>query len=70
MREVICSGEALSWELAALFHDRLRANLHNLYGPTEASWTLPLGVPGEIARDGADRPASGERPTSMCSTRR
>ncbi|HET7112399.1 MAG TPA: amino acid adenylation domain-containing protein, partial [Pyrinomonadaceae bacterium] len=38
LRRVICSGEALTNELATLFFNRLpHAELHNLYGPTEAS---------------------------------
>nr|WP_157357341.1 non-ribosomal peptide synthase/polyketide synthase [Amycolatopsis nigrescens] len=57
LRRVICSGEALSVELAAKFRATLGAELHNLYGPTEASvdvtsWhsvadehVVPLGHP-------------------------
>ncbi|OLF09115.1 hypothetical protein BLA60_21305 [Actinophytocola xinjiangensis] len=59
LRRVICSGEALSGELRASFHDVLDVGLHNLYGPTEASvdvsyWAcrrdegsgpVPIGVP-------------------------
>jgi amino acid adenylation domain-containing protein len=37
LRRVICSGEALSFELKERFRQRLAAELHNLYGPTEAS---------------------------------
>ena len=37
LRQVICSGEALTLELARRFHERSRAELHNLYGPTEAA---------------------------------
>ncbi|MCO5973403.1 non-ribosomal peptide synthetase [Actinoallomurus soli] len=38
LRRVLCSGEALSPELAARFHELLPGvELHNLYGPTEAS---------------------------------
>ncbi|MFP5261772.1 MAG: amino acid adenylation domain-containing protein [Blastocatellia bacterium] len=37
LRRVICSGEALSYELQQQFFDKLDAELHNLYGPTEAS---------------------------------
>ena len=37
LRDVICSGEALSWELQERFFQRVGANLHNLYGPTEAA---------------------------------
>jgi amino acid adenylation domain-containing protein len=37
LRRVICSGEALSYELQERFFARLQAELHNLYGPTEAA---------------------------------
>jgi amino acid adenylation domain-containing protein len=37
LRQVICSGEALSFELRERFFERLDVDLHNLYGPTEAS---------------------------------
>ncbi len=38
LRRVICSGEALPFELRQRFLSRLeRAELHNLYGPTEAA---------------------------------
>jgi amino acid adenylation domain-containing protein/non-ribosomal peptide synthase protein (TIGR01720 family)/FkbM family methyltransferase len=37
LRRVICSGEALSSELAGRCLGRLDAELHNLYGPTEAA---------------------------------
>ena len=38
VKRVICSGEALSWELQEKFLARLpQVELHNLYGPTEAS---------------------------------
>ncbi len=59
LHKVICSGEALSYELQERFFARLDAELHNLYGPTEASidvtfWacarenslrTVPIGRP-------------------------
>ncbi len=59
LRQVMCSGEALPFELQQRFLARLDAQLHNLYGPTEASvdvtaWacdqlspyrTVPLGYP-------------------------
>src|SRR5690606_14397063 len=47
---VICSGEALTPELAARFHQRMPGTeLHNLYGPTEAAVdvTWHACVPGE-----------------------
>lgn len=37
LRNVICSGEALRYELQERFFARLPAKLHNLYGPTEAA---------------------------------
>ena len=59
LKRVICSGEALSYELQQRFFSRLPAELHNLYGPTEAAvdvtyWacerqsrlrTVPIGRP-------------------------
>jgi amino acid adenylation domain-containing protein len=37
LRQVMCSGEALTSALQERFDARLRADLHNLYGPTEAA---------------------------------
>jgi amino acid adenylation domain-containing protein len=37
LQRVICSGEALPWQLQDRFFRKLHAELHNLYGPTEAS---------------------------------
>ena len=37
LREVICSGEALTPAIAEAFFGKLPARLHNLYGPTEAA---------------------------------
>lgn len=37
LRHVICSGEALPYELQQRFHRIFAAGLHNLYGPTEAA---------------------------------
>jgi amino acid adenylation domain-containing protein len=59
IKRVICSGEALSFELQSRFFKRLDAELHNLYGPTEAAvdvtyWAcradsernfVPIGIP-------------------------
>ncbi|MGI9290684.1 MAG: non-ribosomal peptide synthase/polyketide synthase [Gammaproteobacteria bacterium] len=59
LQRVICSGEALPFELTERFHALLPAELHNLYGPTEAAidvsyWaclrdtddsTVPIGAP-------------------------
>ncbi|MEU0032291.1 amino acid adenylation domain-containing protein, partial [Streptomyces sp. NPDC006335] len=46
LRQVICSGEALSGDAVREFLARCPARLHNLYGPTEASidvtaWACP-----------------------------
>jgi amino acid adenylation domain-containing protein len=59
LKRVICSGEALPYELQQRFFARLDTELHNLYGPTEAAvdvsyWqcrpesklkTVPIGRP-------------------------
>ncbi|MDH5546984.1 MAG: amino acid adenylation domain-containing protein [Gammaproteobacteria bacterium] len=59
LQRVICSGEALSNQLAQYFFARINAQLHNLYGPTEASidvtawacraeeksYSVPIGKP-------------------------
>jgi len=37
LRDVVCSGEALSYDLQERFFARLSSRLHNLYGPTEAA---------------------------------
>ncbi|MFN6569390.1 amino acid adenylation domain-containing protein, partial [Dendronalium sp. ChiSLP03b] len=37
LKRVICSGEALSFELEQRFFARVEAQLYNLYGPTEAA---------------------------------
>jgi amino acid adenylation domain-containing protein len=37
LRHVICSGEALPFDLQQRFFSRFEAQLHNLYGPTEAA---------------------------------
>src|SRR5207248_11155961 len=37
LKRVICSGEALPFELQERFFSRLDVELHNLYGPTEAA---------------------------------
>lgn len=55
LRHVVCSGEALSFELQERFFARLPAALHNLYGPTEASidvtyWECQPGQPVTIGR--------------------
>src|SRR5205085_9339897 len=50
LRDVLCSGEALPYELQERFFARLPARLHNLYGPTEAAvdvtaWECRRGDP-------------------------
>ena len=50
LRHVICSGEALGFDLQERFFERLTAQLHNLYGPTEAAvdathWTCQRNSP-------------------------
>jgi amino acid adenylation domain-containing protein len=59
LRQVVCSGEALTSAVVTRFRARSRARVHNLYGPTEASvdvthWTcrddtpeggIPIGSP-------------------------
>ncbi|MGX1546544.1 amino acid adenylation domain-containing protein [Streptomyces adustus] len=52
LRRVVCSGEALSEQVANRFHELLGVPLHNLYGPTEAavdvtSWECRPG-PGPV----------------------
>ncbi len=37
LRRVLCSGEALSYELTRRFFELASCELHNLYGPTEAA---------------------------------
>ena len=37
LRRVICSGEALPFDLQQSFFSKLSCGLHNLYGPTEAA---------------------------------
>lgn len=37
IKRVICSGEALSFELQKRFFEKFSIELHNLYGPTEAA---------------------------------
>ena len=37
LKRVVCSGEALPFELTKRFFERLDCQLHNLYGPTEAA---------------------------------
>ena len=50
LRQVMCSGEALPWELTQDFFSKVDSDLHNLYGPTEAAidvtyWACPAENP-------------------------
>jgi amino acid adenylation domain-containing protein len=61
LRRVICSGEALPYELQERFFARLDTDLHNLYGPTEAAvdvtfWQCERGSARQIVPIG--RPIS------------
>ncbi len=49
LRRVLCSGEALSRQLADRFFAGLDAELHNLYGPTEAAIDVTAC---EVRKDG------------------
>jgi amino acid adenylation domain-containing protein len=51
LRRIICSGEALSAELAEKCLKRIPAELHNLYGPTEAAIDVTYWPcrPGELS---------------------
>jgi acyl carrier protein len=51
LRQVICSGEALSYELQQRFFERTGVALSNLYGPTEAS----IDVTAWDCRNDSDR---------------
>jgi amino acid adenylation domain-containing protein len=64
LRHVICSGEALPYDLQQHFFSRSRAQLHNLYGPTEAAvdvthWTCRRDDPRQIVPIG--RPVANTR---------
>lgn len=53
LKRVICSGEALTYEVQERFFQRLEADLENLYGPTEASidvthWSCRLDYPSRV----------------------
>jgi amino acid adenylation domain-containing protein/non-ribosomal peptide synthase protein (TIGR01720 family) len=58
LRRVICSGEALSYDLQQRFFARIDAPLFNLYGPTEAAvdvtqWACRRGDPRPVVPIGA-----------------
>lgn len=64
LRHVICSGEALTYDLQEKFFARLPCELHNLYGPTEAAvdvthWTCVRGSKSPIVPIG--RPVANTR---------
>ena len=62
LRRVICSGEALPFELQERFFDTFRdarVKLHNLYGPTEAAVDVTFW---ECRRSGAERVVPIGRP--------
>ena len=52
IRRVICSGEALPYELQERFFGTFAAELHNLYGPTEAAVDVSYWA---CQRDTSDR---------------
>ncbi|WP_051098431.1 non-ribosomal peptide synthetase [Sporichthya polymorpha] len=54
LRRCVCSGEALSTELAQRWLDRTGVELHNLYGPTEAA----VDVTAWTCRPGAELPTA------------
>jgi amino acid adenylation domain-containing protein/non-ribosomal peptide synthase protein (TIGR01720 family) len=58
LKRVICSGEALPFDLQQRFFGRLGAELHNLYGPTEAAidvtaWACKRGSTGQVVPIGS-----------------
>jgi hypothetical protein len=61
LRDVICSGEALSYDLQQRFFSRIDARLHNLYGPTEAAVDVTYW---ECQRDGKERVVPIGRPVA------
>ena len=62
LRQVFCSGEALSYELQQRFFERSTAALHNLYGPTEASIDVTAWECRRIVTYGSS-PSVGRLPT-------
>ena len=64
VRAVVCSGEALSYDLKERFFSTLDAELHNLNGPTEAAvdvthWKCEPGGEDRVVPIGANREAVG-----------
>ena len=62
LRDVMCSGEALPYELQERFFARLPPRLHNLYGPTEAAVDVTFWPcrRGDGRQAGAHRQAGGQ----------
>ena len=71
IRQVICSGEALSRELSERFFRELSwARLHNLYGPTEAAvdvsfWDCSHRRLAQVVRCRSDVPSPTRSYTSL-----
>jgi amino acid adenylation domain-containing protein len=61
LRDVVCSGEALPFELQQRFFACLPACLHNLYGPTEAAVDVTYWA---CVRDGNTRTVPIGRPVA------
>ena len=59
LKSVICSGEALSYELQDRFFARLDVPLHNIYGPTETTITATAWI---CKREGHHRIVAIGRP--------
>jgi acyl-CoA synthetase (AMP-forming)/AMP-acid ligase II/aryl carrier-like protein len=53
VRQVMCSGEALTAAVQQRFFERMVAKLNNLYGPTEASVDVTYWLCAELAEDRA-----------------
>ncbi|MCB9007031.1 MAG: AMP-binding protein [Ardenticatenaceae bacterium] len=64
LRRVICSGEALPYDLTQRFFAQLQdCELHNLYGPTEAAidvsyWECLLNDPRQLCQSAVPLPTS------------
>ncbi len=65
LRDVVCSGEALPYELQEAFFARLPSRLHNLYGPTEAAVDVTFWECRRGDRAGSS-PSAGRWPTPRC----
>ena len=69
LRRMLCSGEALTADLAADVHGRFGCELHNLYGPTEASVDVTAIALPARRTDVTDRPARWPTPVRTSWTR-